>query len=96
MGTENCEALHYARTDPRLTAAFTDAPLTPPRTLGFLLPKDDADYSRVMHFVWDLLEQRGVVKQAGQKWLKWGLDRLACRSPVHFPIPGSGTRRESP
>ena len=70
MITETYEALHYARTDPRLFAAFIDAPLTPPNTLGFLLPKDDADYARVMHFVWGLLEDRGVVKQAAQKWLK--------------------------
>jgi cyclohexadienyl dehydratase len=70
MITETYEALHYARTDPRLAAAFVDAPLTPPNTLGFLLPKDDADYGRVMHFAWELLEQRGVVKQAGEKWLK--------------------------
>jgi len=70
MITETYEALHYARTDPRLAAAFIDAPLTPPNTLGFLLPKDDADYGRVMHFVWGLLEERGVVKDAAQKWLK--------------------------
>jgi cyclohexadienyl dehydratase len=70
MITETYEALHYARTDPRLSAAFIDAPLTPPNTLGFLLPKDDADYGRVMHFVWELLEQRGVVKGAAQKWLQ--------------------------
>ena len=70
MITETYEALHYARTDPRLFAAFVDAPLTPPNTLGFLLPKDDADYGRVMHFVWELLQQRGVVKNAAQKWLQ--------------------------
>ncbi len=70
MITETYEALHYARTDPRLAAAFIDAPLTPPNTLGFLLPKDDADYGRVMHFVWGLLEERGMVKGAAQKWLK--------------------------
>jgi cyclohexadienyl dehydratase len=70
MITETYEALHYARTDPRLAAAFVDAPLTPPNTLGFLLPKDDADYGRVMHFAWELLEQRGVVKRAGEKWLQ--------------------------
>lgn len=70
MITETYEALHYARVDPRLTAAFVDAPLTPTNYLGFMLPGDDADYTRVMGFVWDLLERRGAVKQAGDKWLK--------------------------
>ncbi len=70
MITETYEALHYARTDPRLAAIFIDAPLTPVNTLGFLLPKDDADYTRVMQFVWGLMDSRGAVKQAADKWLK--------------------------
>ena len=70
MITETNQALHDARPHPRLIAAVVAAPLTPPNTLGFLLPKDDADYSRVMHFLWGLLEQRGVVKDAAQQWLK--------------------------
>ncbi|WP_372588190.1 transporter substrate-binding domain-containing protein [Acidovorax sp. BLS4] len=70
MITETYEALHYAKADPRLTAAFIDAPLTPTNTLGFMLPKDDADYSRVMEFVWGLLDARGTLKQSADKWLK--------------------------
>ena len=70
MITETYEALHYAKADPRLTAAFIQQPLTPPNTLGFMLPKDDADYSRVMEFVWGLVDSRGGMKQAADKWLK--------------------------
>ncbi|MGE0797443.1 MAG: transporter substrate-binding domain-containing protein [Lautropia sp.] len=70
MITETYEALHYAKADPRLFAAFIDAPLTPPNMLGFMLPKDDPDYMRVMHFVWGLLVDRGVVRDAAGKWLK--------------------------
>ena len=70
MITETYEALHYARTDARLHAAFIDAPLTPVNTLGFMIPADDADYARVVRFAWELLDNRGVVKQAAQKWLK--------------------------
>jgi hypothetical protein len=29
-----------------------------------------ADYCRVMHFVWELLEQRGVTTEAAEKWRK--------------------------
>jgi len=70
MITETYEALHYAKADPRLAAAFVDAPLTPTSYLGFMLPADDADYLRVMNFVWELLDSRGVVKQAADQWLK--------------------------
>ena len=61
MITETYEALHYAKADPRLHAAFIDAPLTPVNTLGFMLPTDDADYVRVMDFVWGLVDSRGAV-----------------------------------
>lgn len=70
MITETYEALYYSKADPRLHAAFIDAPLTPKNYLGFMLPVDDADYTRVMHFVWGLLESRGVMKQAADKWLQ--------------------------
>lgn len=70
MITETYEALHYARTDPRLHAAFIDAPLTPVNTLGFMIPVDDADYARVIRFSWELVDSRGGVKAAAQKWLK--------------------------
>ena len=58
------------RRDPRLHAAFIERPLTPPSTLGFMLPTDDADYSQVMEFVWDQVESRGGLDQAAQKWLR--------------------------
>ena len=70
MITETYEALHYSKADPRLTAAFIDAPLTPVSYLGFLLPTDDTDYLRVMHFTWNQLDQRGAVKEAAKQWLK--------------------------
>jgi len=58
------------RVDTRLHAAFVDAPLTPKNYLGFMVPTDDADYTRVMGFVWGLIESRGAIKQAADKWLK--------------------------
>ena len=70
MITETYEALHYARVDTHLHAAFVDAPLTPKNYLGFMVPTDDADYTRVMGFVWGLIESRGAIKQAADKWLK--------------------------
>ncbi|NDP64344.1 transporter substrate-binding domain-containing protein [Polaromonas sp.] len=70
MITETYEALHYSKADPRLYAAYIDAPLTPKNKLGFMMPTDDADYSRVMAFTWDVLDTRGQLKQAADKWLK--------------------------
>lgn len=70
MITETYEALVYSKADPRLYAAFMDAPLTPKSYLGFMLPKDDADYTRVMGFVWGQIDSRGALKQAADKWLK--------------------------
>lgn len=70
MITETYEALHYARAEPRLHAAFIDAPLTAPNQLGFMVPTDDADYTRVLRFAWDLLDSRGGVRAAAGKWLK--------------------------
>jgi cyclohexadienyl dehydratase len=70
MITETYEALYYAKADPRLSAAFVDVPLTPKNYLGFMVPTDDADYTRVMGFVWGLIESRGAIKQAADKWLK--------------------------
>jgi len=70
MITETYEALHYSKADPRLYAAYLDAPLTPKNWLGFMLPADDADYTRVMGFVWDVLDKRGDLAQVSGKWLK--------------------------
>ena len=69
MITETYEALHYARADPRLHAAFIEQPLTPRNWLGFLLPLDDADYRRVMHFVWQQMHERGQLREAQTKWV---------------------------
>lgn len=70
MITETYEALVYSKADPRLHAAFIDTPLTPKSYLGFMLPKDDADYTRVMNFVWGQIDSRGILKSASDKWLK--------------------------
>lgn len=69
MITETYEALHYAKADTRLHAAFIDQPLTPQNWLGFMVPLDDADYTRVMRFVWQQMQDRGQVQAAAQKWL---------------------------
>src|SRR5690625_452535 len=70
MITETFEALHYANEDDRLAALFVDDPLTPQDELGFLLPTDDADFTRVMRFAWDLMDTRGVLDEAQNNWLK--------------------------
>lgn len=70
MITETYEALHYARVDPRLHAAFIDAPLTPVNQLGFMAPTDDADYLRVLRFAWELVDSRGGVREAANRWLQ--------------------------
>ncbi|THJ32808.1 transporter substrate-binding domain-containing protein [Lampropedia aestuarii] len=70
MITETYEALHYSKADPRLYAAYLEQPLTPVNELGFMLPTDDADYTRVMAFTWDVLGLRGVLKQEAQQWLQ--------------------------
>ncbi|HLR30534.1 MAG TPA: transporter substrate-binding domain-containing protein [Paenalcaligenes sp.] len=70
MITETFEALHYANEDDRLAALFIDEPLTPQDELGFLLPTDDADFTRVMRFAWDLMDTRGVLDEAQNNWLK--------------------------
>lgn len=70
MITETYEALHYSKADPRLAAIFVDHPLTPKNELGFLLPIDDADYLRIMRFAWDLVDERDVLEQAEDRWLK--------------------------
>ena len=70
MITETYEALVYSKADPRLHAAFIDTPLTPKNYLGFMIPTEDADYTRVMEFVWGTVDSRGGVKLAADKWLK--------------------------
>ena len=70
MSTETYEALHYAQADKRLHAALLQKPLTPVNQLGFLYPKDDADFSRVLEFTWEQVGNRGGLKEAASKWLK--------------------------
>lgn len=70
MITETFEALHYSKADPRLAALFVDEPLTPKHELGFMLPTDDADYIRVMRFAWDLMDERDILDDAEDRWLK--------------------------
>ena len=69
MITENAEAMLYAKKNPKLHAAFLDNPLTPVNYMGFLMPTDDADYTRVMNYLWDLLDRRGELKSIEAKWL---------------------------
>ena len=59
----------YAKKNPKLHAAFLDNPLTPVNYMGFLMPTDDADYTRVMNYLWDLLDRRGELKSIEAKWL---------------------------
>jgi cyclohexadienyl dehydratase len=70
MITETYEALLYSRLDNRLYAAFVDPPLTPIDFMGFIIPTDDSDYTRVMNFIWNLLELRGELDKSAEKWLK--------------------------
>lgn len=70
MITETFEAVVYSKADPRLYAAFIDAPLTPKSYRGFMLPKDDTDDTRAMNFVWGQIDSRGVLTGASDKWLK--------------------------
>ena len=70
MITETYEALHYSKADPRLAAVFVENTLTPKNELGFMLPVDDADFVRTMQFAWDLVEERDVLDDAEERWLK--------------------------
>ena len=71
MITENAEAKLYAKKFPKqLYAAFLDKPLTPVNYMGFLMPTDDADYTRAMNFAWDLLARRGELKKIEKKWME--------------------------
>lgn len=69
MITENAEAKLYAAKNPKLYAAFLDKPLTPVNYMGFLMPTDDADYTRVMNYLWDLLARRGELAKIEKKWM---------------------------
>lgn len=70
MITETYEALLYAGKDERLYAAFVDTPLTKANTLGFMMPKDDSDFVRVMNFLWETADLRGDLDACAAKWLQ--------------------------
>lgn len=70
MITETYEALHYSKAEPNLAALFIEEPLTPKNYLGFMLPADDADYVRMMQFIWELMDARDVLDNAEDKWLQ--------------------------
>lgn len=70
MITEHDEARAYVKKDARLYAAYMDAPLTPFNFKGFMMQKDDPDYTRVMNFIWSLLDLRGELGKSADKWLR--------------------------
>lgn len=69
MITETAEALQYTRKYKELHAAYLDKPLTPVNYMGFMLPVDDADYTRAMNYAWDLLDRRGELERLEDKWI---------------------------
>lgn len=70
MITETAEAILYAKKNPKLGAAFINKPLTPVSEMGFLMPTDDADFARVMNYLWHLSDIRGDLTRAESAWLK--------------------------
>ncbi|MDO5531476.1 transporter substrate-binding domain-containing protein [Sutterella sp.] len=70
MITETAEAKLYAKKDSRLAAAFIDHPLTPVNEMGFLMPTDDADFTRTMGYLWHLMEIRGELSRIEAKWFE--------------------------
>ena len=70
MITEVYEAVVYSRKDERLYGAFTDKPLTKISFMGFFIQKDDPDFLRVMHYLWNDARLRGDLDRLFDKWLK--------------------------
>lgn len=70
MITEVYEAVVYSRKDERLYGAFTDKPLTKISFMGFFIQKDDPDFLRVMHYLWNDAKLRGDLDRLFDKWLK--------------------------
>ena len=68
MITENAEAKLYAKKYPQLHAQFLDKPLTPVNYMGFWMPTDDPDYTRVMNYLWNLMDLRGELKALDEKY----------------------------
>ena len=69
MITETAEAKLYVKKYPELHAAFLDHPLTPVSEMGFMMPTDDADFTRSMRFLWRLMDIRGELDRLEDKWL---------------------------
>lgn len=70
MITEHDEARAYVKKDKRLYAAYLDIPLTPFNYKGFMIQKDDPDFTRVMNFIWSLFDMRGELDKCAAKWLR--------------------------
>jgi cyclohexadienyl dehydratase len=70
MITEVYEAVTYARKDDRLYGAFLDKPLTKISFMGFFIQKDDPDFLRVMHYLWNDAKLRGDLDKLFDRWLK--------------------------
>lgn len=70
MITETAEAKIYLKKfTGKLEAVFMDDPLTPVSEMGFWMPKDDADFIRVMEQLWHLTDIRGTQEALEEKWL---------------------------
>lgn len=71
MITETMEAKLYAKKYAgKLHAAFIENPLTPKSVMGFWMPADDAEYLRVMRYLWDITELRGEHAALAKTWLE--------------------------
>lgn len=71
MITETMEAKLYVKKYPgKLHAAFLDHPLTPMNVMGFWMPADDAEYLRVMQYLWDMTGLRGDRAKLEATWLQ--------------------------
>ena len=71
MITETMEAKLYAKKYAgKLHAAFIENPLTPKSVMGFWMPADDAEYLRVMKYLWDITELRGEHAKLAKTWLE--------------------------
>ena len=71
MITETMEAKLYAKKYAgKLHAAFIKNPLTPKSVMGFWMPADDAEYLRVMRYLWDITELRGEHAALAKTWLE--------------------------
>lgn len=70
MFTDAYEAVVYGKLDKRVMPAAIKKPLTRITWMGFMIPANDTDYTRVMNFVWNEAERRGDLKVLSRKWLE--------------------------